>query len=100
MADNNDKIGINLVINGDRQHLTIPRDKEKVFRDAADLINERFNKYRQSFQNQSSTRYTAFVMLDIAVRYLQTQDKQDTQPFTQSMTELLAEIEETIGPDV
>lgn len=69
---------------------------ERFFREAAELINERYNKYRQSYQNQSTEKYNAVVMLDIAVRYLQNQDNHDTQPFVDSITSLLSEIEEVI----
>lgn len=100
MAESNDKIGINLLVGSEIQHLTVPRDKERFFREAADLINERFNKYRQSYQNQSSAKYNAVVMLDIAVRYLQEQDKHDTQPIMAAIAELNSEIEEALADNL
>lgn len=77
--------------------ITVPRDKEKIFRDAADYVNERYNKYRQGFQNQSSEKYNAVVMLDIAVRYLQQQDNVDTTPYAKAIDQLTSEIEEILG---
>ncbi len=93
----NDKITISLRIGSNMHQLTVPKEKEYFFRKAADLINDRLNKYQQGFQNQSSERYNAVVMLDIAVRYLQQQDNQDTIPFMDSITQLTDEIEEVLG---
>lgn len=97
MAESNDKLGINLLVGSQMHYLTVPRDKERFFREAADLINERYNKYRQSYQNQSSEKYNAVVMLDIAVRFLQNQDNHDTQPIMDSILELQSEIEDALG---
>ena len=92
-----DKITINLFIGSQPQQLTIPREKEGYFRRAAELINDRFNKYRQGFQNQSTDRYNAVVMLDIAVRYLQQQEEHHTKPFAESIAQLTNEIGEVLG---
>lgn len=98
MADyTSDRIGINLLIGNEMHNITVPRNKEKIFREAAELINERYNKYRQSYQNQSATKYNAVVMLDIAVRYLQNQGDNDTQPIMTSLAELQDEVEEALG---
>lgn len=92
-----EKVNVNLLVGNQYQQFTVPLDKERYFRDAAELINDRFNKYRQGFQNQSTDRYNAVVMLDIAVRYLQQQEEHDTLPFVQSIGKLTAEIEEVLG---
>ena len=91
-----EKVNVNLLVGNQYQQLTVPLDKERYFRDAADLINDRFNKYRQGFQNQSTDRYNAVVMLDIAVRYLQQQEEHDTLPFVQAIGKLTEEIEEVL----
>lgn len=93
----NDKLAINLLIGSQMHSFTVSRDKERLFREAAELINERYNKYRNIYQNQSTDNYNASVMLDIAVRYIQNQDNQDTTPFIDSMKALTQEIEEVLG---
>ena len=98
MTDN-DRISIRLRIGSNIHQLTVPTEKEEVFRRAAELINDRLNKYQQGFQNQSTERYNAVVMLDIAVRYLQQQNDLDTLPFMQSIEQLTGEIEEGLGED-
>lgn len=100
MATSNDKIGIHLLIGSETHLITVPRESERYFREAAELINERYNKYRQSYQNQSSARYNAVVMLDIAVRYIQSQENKDTQPIMDAIAELHSEVEEALGPNL
>lgn len=97
MAEIPEKIGINLLIGSQMHYITVPIERERYFREAAELINERYNKYRQSYQNQNTDKYNAVVMLDIAVRYLQCVDNNDTQPFVDSLTALTQEIEEILG---
>lgn len=97
MAEIPEKIGINLLIGSQMHYITVPIERERYFREAAELINERYNKYRQSYQNQNTDKYNAVVMLDIAVRYLQCVDNNDTQPFVDSLTTLTQEIEEILG---
>ena len=87
MTDN-DRISINLRIGSNIHQLTVPTEKEEIFRRAAELI-----------KNHSSERYNAVVMLDIAVRYLQQQNDLDTLPFMQSIEQLTGEIEEVLGED-
>lgn len=97
MAEYSEKLGITLLIGNDTHQITVPRDKERYFREAAELINERYNKYRQYYQNQTPAKYDALVMLDMAVRYLQALESKDTQPIMESIAELQSEIEEVIG---
>lgn len=97
MAEYNDKLGINLIIADEKHHFVVPRDKERYFREAAELINKRFNAYRESYQNQTAAKYNAVVMLDIAVRYLQCKDEQNTEPIMNSLRELNEEIEQILG---
>ena len=97
MNEISEKLGINLLIGNQTHYINVPRDKERFFREAADLINERHNLYRQSYSNQSTEKYNALVMLDIAVRYLQAQESNSTQPFVESLNTLTLEIEDALG---
>lgn len=95
--ENNDRLAINLLIGSQMHSFTVTRDMEKYFREAAELINERYNKYRQSYQNQDTSKYNAVVMLDIAVRYLKNKDNNDSQPIMDSIAQLTEEVEEALG---
>lgn len=99
MAEYSDKLGIHLLIGNETHQITVPRDKEQYFREAAELINDRYNKYRQHYQNQTQSKYNAVVMLDIAVRYLQTLESKETKPIMDSIAELQNEIEEVLETD-
>lgn len=95
-----DRYTINLLIGNQTHQITVSRDMERYFREAAELINDRYNKYRQSFQNQSTEKYNAVVMLDIAVRYLQNLDNHDTDPYAKAINDLTAEVEEALGKNI
>lgn len=92
-----DRYPINLRIGHQMHQITVTQATEKYFRDAADLINDRYNKYKQSYQNQSTDLYNAIVMLDIAVRYLQSQENHDADPYVAAIKALTAEVEEVLG---
>lgn len=97
MAEVSDKLVIQLRIGNQLHQITVQREKEKIFRDAADFINEKFNKYRATYPNQSQEKYSAVVLIDLAVQILQIHNNNDTQPFIESMEQLTKEIEETLG---
>lgn len=97
MAENNNKLGITLNIEGKKYHFNVPRDKEAYFRNAADLINRRYNAYRENYQDQPQDKYHAVVMLDIAVRYLQCKDDHDRQPLVEAIADLNTEVEEALN---
>lgn len=92
-----DRYVINLRVGNNTHQVTVTREMEPFFRNAAELINERYNKYRQSYQNQDTDKYNAVVMLDIAVRYLKIKDNQDTKPLMDSIIQLTEEVENTLG---
>ncbi|MCF0235953.1 MAG: cell division protein ZapA [Bacteroidaceae bacterium] len=92
-----EKFTIQLLIGNQIHHLVVPRDNEKIFRDAAVYINEKFNQYRQRYQNQSNDKHTALTLIDLAIQILQTKENNDTQPFIDSMAKLTAEMEEVLG---
>ncbi len=90
-------LSINLYIGSQLHRITVPRDREKIFREAAEYVNTKFNNYRKTFPNQATERYSAVVLLDLAVQVLQNKEQQNTQPFLDSMAQLTQEIEETLG---
>ncbi|RRD79490.1 cell division protein ZapA [Alloprevotella sp. OH1205_COT-284] len=96
MAEISDKLVIQLRIGNQLHQITVQRDKEKIFRDAAEFINEKFNKYSATFPNQSQEKYSAVVLIDLAVQILQIQHNNDTRPFVEAMEQLTKEIEETL----
>ena len=98
MAEISDKLSIQLHINNRPQQITVPREKEKIFRDAAELINELYNQYRASFPHQSQEKYDTTVLIDLAARVMQLKDNNDTAPIIASIAQLTNEIEEVLDP--
>ena len=54
---------------------TVPREKEELFRKAADMINSKFNVYRTAQPNHSADRYSTTVLVDFAMQILQMQQE-------------------------
>lgn len=92
-----DKFLIELLINNQVHKISVLREQEKLFRDGAKLINNCFNNYRQKFPNKDNELYSALVMLELAVQYLQNRNNNDTQPLVEAMAQLTREVEETLG---
>lgn len=92
-----DKFLIELLINNQIHKITVLREQEKLFRDGAKLINNCFNNYRQKFPNKDNELYSALVMLELAVQFLQNKNNNDTQPLADAMAQLTRETEETLG---
>lgn len=97
MAEATDKFVIRLLIGNQIHPLSVPRDKEKLYRDAADYINKRLSQYRTKVPNQTEERYSTVVMLDLAVQIFMMQEQNDTQPFVDALTQLTVEVEEALG---
>ena len=77
---------------------TVLREKEELFRKAADLINSKFNKYRTAQPNHSAERYST-VLVDIAVQLLQLQQEKSVDPLVSSMKQLNLEVEEVLNEE-
>lgn len=99
MAEASDKFVIRLLIGNQLHPLTVARDQEKLYRDAADYINKRLTQYRTSAPNQTEERYNAVVMLDLALQVFQMQEKNDTRPYVEALSQLTHELEEALGED-
>ena len=97
MPNTSDKLQIRLLINNQPYTYTVLREKEELFRKAADLINSKFNKYRTAQPNHSAERYSTTVLVDIAVQLLQ-KDK-SVDPIVTSMKQLNAEVEEVLNEE-
>ena len=75
---------------------TVPREKEELFRKAADMINSKFNVYRTAQTNHSADRYSTTVLVDFAMQILQMQQEKSVDPLVASMKQLNLEVEEAL----
>ena len=92
-----EKLVIQLLIGKNLQQITVKRDQEEIFRKAALLINERLNKYKTAYPNQSDVKYMSIALLDFAAKVLQMESNVDTQPFAESIDKLTKEVEEVLA---
>lgn len=51
--------------------ITVSRDSEQIYREAARLVNTTLQQYIKTFPDQSKEGYTDMVLLDIAVNLIQ-----------------------------
>lgn len=73
--------------------ITIKREEEKLYRDAERLVNERLGHYAASYPKQPRETHLTMTALDIALALQRNANRNDTEPFKQSMKALLNEIE-------
>lgn len=89
-----DKIRIHLNIGRNFIPLTIPRENEELYRNAARSIEEKLGRYRTKYPDQGEERYLSIVLIDFAVRALQAEKASDTEPYHNLISELSAELEQ------
>lgn len=91
-----DKIDINIQVGDFKHPLTIPRDDEPIFREAARLISDRLATYRTKYRvaNLSQEYLLSFVALDIASKYVGLQRTNSVAPVEEALKDLISELED------
>ena len=97
MNGESDKIVIELMIGNQIHRISVPRNQEGFFRKAAKNINEKLQKYQTTYPNQGSEKYMSIALLDFAVKVLQIEDSNNTQPYNKAIALLTTEIEDTLS---
>lgn len=94
--EQNRKLNISVSIEGIQLPLTVSNaDEEKIYRNAASLIQNRIQKLRSLYPTLPNEKYYyVMAMLNTAVESVRSTNKNDTEPFTAMMEELTAEIEQ------
>lgn len=95
--DVSEKMVIQLLIGKHLQQITIKREQEEIFRKAAQIINDRLNKYKTAYPEQGEIKYMSIALLDFAVNMLQMENNIDTLPFKQSLEKFVAELDEVLA---
>ena len=72
--------------------LRIPREKEEVYRKAADSINTAIKEYRKKFQVTSLENILSMVALNFAVTSLTTANNKDMDPLLEQLQSIDAEL--------
>jgi len=88
-----EKFVIQLLIGRQHYPITVRREAEETFRNAAKLINNVLAKYESLYPNQGHEKYMAMTVLEIAVSLLQLREEKDTEPYNKALEQLTRELE-------
>ena len=93
-----EKLNIKLHVYDEDIHVAVKRDEEKLYRDAAKLITERYGVYTQMFRGTKNDHTIAMMtLIDIAIRLQRELDRNDTAPYDKVLSQLTAELEQALG---
>ena len=93
----NDKLKISLLVDTYRYPITIPREDEQLYRDAAKLIDNKLNRYRTAYPELDANKHWAMAALDIAFENMTLKDRVDTRPFIEKLKEWENDLDELLG---
>lgn len=94
-----DKMKIHLLIDKERYPLTIRREEEQLYRDAAKQIDNKLNKYRRAYPEFSTVKHWAMAALELAFENMSMKDRNDTQPYVDKVKQLEEDIDKYIEKD-
>ncbi|MEG1580588.1 MAG: cell division protein ZapA [Bacteroidaceae bacterium] len=97
MNDISERFTINLQLGGQPYPITIKREDEIVYRDAAKKINGKLNLYKSKFPNQGNEKYMFMTLLDITVQLLRNENRNNTAPYNETLLHLISEIDEVLS---
>ena len=92
-----DMMKIHLLIDNERYPMTIRREDEQLYRDAAKQIDNKLNKYRSYYPDFSPARHWAIAALELAFENISMKDRNNTAPYQEKLKELTKEIEKQIS---
>lgn len=97
MADLKDKLKIRLHVYDIDMAVTIDRQDEELYRRAAALITEVIGMYTDHYQGLKSDKEIHYMALvDISLRLMREQKKNDVQPMLDILEALNKEVEEVL----
>lgn len=96
VMEEKDKIVIQLHIGSQKYPISVVREQEEIFRKAAKQINEKISRYQTAYPGQGYEKYMSVVLLDFAVKVLQIEHNNATEPYNEALEKLTAEIEEIL----
>ncbi|VBB48039.1 conserved hypothetical protein [uncultured Paludibacter sp.] len=85
---------INILINGVRMPLNIPREDEELYRDAEKLLNNYLNKFQERYNQKSMEEILTLVAYQLAVIIIKQNKNQDVAPLATKIQELNKELQE------
>ncbi len=94
MMDNNEKMRIHLSIADSIYSMTINRKDEELYRKAAKEINDKLNMYRERRPEGAMLDHLRMVAFDFAFKVVNSEYRNDTQPYKDKLEQLTKEMEE------
>lgn len=95
-----DKMKIHLLIDNERYPLTIRREDEQLYRDAAKQIDYKLNKYRRAFPEFNVSTHWAMAALEIAFENMSLKDRNDNLPYREKLKEWGNDLDQAIDKTV
>lgn len=89
-----DKFSINILLNGVRMPLTIPRSDEEIYRNAEKLVNKYLEQYRKHFNQRSMEEILTIVAYQIAVIASRQDLNNDINPLAEKLIALNNDLKE------
>jgi hypothetical protein len=97
MAEDREKIRITLTIGRRTVPVTVSRDMEEIYRQAAKLVTDKVNIYASMYPNKDYEQFLCMALIDIALSYKLGERRNDTEPYTNAIIKLTHEIEGVLG---
>ena len=91
-----DKMKIHLLIDNRKYPLTIPREDELLYREAARQVDNKLSKYRRLFPDFGGVEHWAMASLELAFENAILKDRNDTEPFMETLQRLDESIDDCI----
>lgn len=99
MAEVSEKFLITLRIDNKPYPVTIRRDEEEVYREAERQINDKLNLYKERFPGLNDEQYLYMTLLDLGLRLVKAERRNDPAPYEDVMNNLTKEILSTLGEE-
>lgn len=95
--ENRDKLHIRLHVYDTDLNITIQRDEEVYYRNAAKLITDTVNTYASLFKGKRTDKDILYMaLIHIALRYEKESNRNDTAPYSDILNKLTSEIEDAL----
>ena len=96
MNEQSDTLSITLRFGSWTLPMTILREEEYMYRQAAKLVRERFSFYTNNYPGQKTDMYLVMTILDVALMVKKQENSMDSEPVISRLTPLLEELESAL----
>lgn len=94
-----DVFEIKLMVGGTYYPLTIKREEEELYREAARRINDKLNRYRKRYPQLSDEKYYVMAAIHISMANVMWERFNDTAPYADRIRQLDKELDSILGSD-